>query len=77
MRLVARQELQRAAREHDAEAERGVARILLEDGDRGLRALALQEQGEEQARRARADDQDLHRAGSSRASTPWSSSVRR
>ena len=58
--LVPGEELERALREHHAEAEGGAARVLLDHHDLVCGALPLHEQGEEQARRAGADDRDPH-----------------
>ena len=53
LRVVGAQELQRPVGEHHAEAEGGIARILLDDADLPARQLALHEVGEVQARPAR------------------------
>ena len=62
LRVVVAQEFQRAVGKHDAEAERGVGRILLENGDVGVRIAALEQVGEIKAGRAGAEDGNAHGA---------------
>src|ERR1700730_13611217 len=52
--------LQRLVREHDAEAERVVRAVALEDGEPHLRPGLLGQDREIKPRRAAADDIDLH-----------------
>ena len=60
LRVVGAQEFQRPLGEHHAEAEGGVARVLLDDAHLPARQLALHEVGEVQARRPRARNENLH-----------------
>src|SRR6478609_967206 len=60
-RLVVRaQEFQRAVREHHAEAEGGVGRVLLEHGDLGAAVAALDQVSEIEPGRSGAEDGDAH-----------------
>jgi hypothetical protein len=59
-RHITREEFQRTVREHDAEAERRVTCILLEDAHLDVRAAPFDEIGEEQARRSGSGDTDTH-----------------
>ena len=58
--VVLAQEFQRAVGEHHAEAEGGVGRILLDDGDIGARLTALDQVGEIEPGRPGAENDDAH-----------------
>ena len=57
---VALEKRQRSVREHHAEAERRIGRVLLVDVDLPARKAAANQQGEEQSGRAGAQDRELH-----------------
>src|SRR4051812_4614795 len=59
-RIVRPQELECLLREHQAEAEHRVRRILLDDADAPMRMPALRQIREIDAGRAGADDEDIH-----------------
>src|SRR5207248_8555379 len=58
--IIVPQELQRPIREHHAESKRRTRRILLDDTDLSAGKAALQQITEIQARRARAENRDVH-----------------
>src|SRR5712691_9837703 len=58
--IVLAQELERAVREHHAEAERGIGRVLLDDADLPVGMLALGEIGEIKPGWARSGDENFH-----------------
>jgi len=58
--VVVAQEFEGAVGEHDAEAEGGVRRVLLDDGDVDASIAALDQRGEIEAGRTGAEDGDAH-----------------
>ena len=58
--VILAQEFERAVREHHAEAEGRIGRVLLDDADLPVGMLALGEVGEIQPRRAGACDENSH-----------------
>ncbi len=65
LRIVGAQEFERPFRKHHAEAERGVARILLGDADLPARQLALDEVGEVEPRWPGTGNEHFHSVNSS------------
>ena len=59
-RGIAREELERAMREHHAEAEGRVRRVLLDDANVRVGTPALGEKGEQEAGGAGTDNPDTH-----------------